>query len=252
MSEAEQGHSVQRVLVTGAADGLGHAAALRVLDAGLIPVVHVRNEGRVEAVGDLVGRGAEVVTGDLAVLEQVRGLAEQLDQLAPVDAVIHNAGVISGAAILPVNVVTPYVLTALLPGVHRHIYLSSSMHRGGHATVTDLDWSGGRETATYSDSKLLLTAFMAAVARLRPNALINAVDPGWVPTKMGGAGATDDLELGHLTQFWLAVSDDDEARTTGGYWHHQRREHPHPAVEDISFQDELVTALAQHTGLHMN
>lgn len=64
----------------------------------------------------------------------------------------------------------------------------------------------------------------------------NAVDPGWVPTKMGGAGAPDDLRLGHLTQEWLA--------TNGDYCHHQRRQGPHPAANDTRFQGLLLADLA--------
>ena len=101
---------------------------------------------------------------------------------------------------------------------------------------------------TYSDSKLYLTALAAAVARLWPDVLSNAVDPGWVPTRMGGAGAPDDLRLGHLTQEWLAASDDPEALTSGGYWYHQHREKPHPAVRDERFQNELLDHLAGVTG----
>ncbi|WP_341644853.1 hypothetical protein [Thauera sp. SDU_THAU2] len=76
----------------------------------------------------------------------------------------------------------------------------------------------------------------------------NAVNPGWVPTRMGGPSAPDDLRLGHLTQEWLATSDYPEALTSGGYWHHQRREEPHPAVEDIQFQDRLLAELERATG----
>ena len=100
------------------------------------------------------------------------------------------------------------------------------MHRGGRPRLDGLDWSGRRATGSYSDSKLFVTALAAAVARLWPDALSNAVDPGWVPTRMGGQGAPDDLRLGHLTQEWLATSDDADARTSGGYWHHQRRIEP--------------------------
>ncbi len=103
-------------------------------------------------------------------------------------------------------------------------------------------------SGSYSDSKLFVTALAAAVARLWPDVLSNAVDPGWVPTKMGGSGAPDDLRLGHLTQEWLATSDDPDARTSGGYWHHQRRLEPHPAADDERFQDELLEALAAATG----
>ena len=64
---------------------------------------------------------------------------------------------------------------------------------------------------------------------------------------MGGPNAPDDLRLGHLTQEWLAVSDDADTLTTDGYWHHQRLQEPHPAVHDRRFQGELVPALAHVT-----
>jgi len=167
------------------------------------------------------------------------------------DAVIHNAGVISGPPVLPVNVVAPYLLTALIERPRRLIYLSSSMHRGGRARLSGMDWSGQRTTGSYSDSKLLVTTLAIAVARIWPDVLSNAVDPGWVPTKMGGPGAPDDLRLGHLTQEWLATSDDPQALTSGGYWHHQRRAEPAPAVHDQGFQDELLDALARFTASPM-
>ena len=62
--------------------------------------------------------------------------------------------------------------------------------------------------------------------------LSNALDPGRVPTRMGGPGAPYNHELGHVTQAWLAVSTDPAARTSGGYWYHQRQQPPHPAVRD--------------------
>jgi NAD(P)-dependent dehydrogenase (short-subunit alcohol dehydrogenase family) len=100
------------------------------------------------------------------------------------------------------------------------------MHRSGRARLTGMDWSGQRTTGSYSDSKLFVMTLAIAVARLWPNVPSNAVDPGWVPTTMGGPSAPDDLRLGHLTQEWLATSDEPEARTSGGYWHYQT---PHRA-----------------------
>ena len=78
--------------------------------------------------------------------------------------------------------------------------------------------------------------------------LSNAVDPGWVPTKMGGAGAPDDLEMGHLTQTWLAVSDDPAAKVSGGYWHHRKRKTPAAEALDPDFQERLIEKLAELTG----
>ena len=241
-----------RVLVTGSADGLGRAAALELQKAGHRVVVHVRNRARLSAVADLLDAGAEVVVGDLSDLTQVRDVAEQANEIGRMDAVIHNAGVYDGPAVLPVNVVAPYVLTASMHRPDRLVYLSSGMHRGGHPRLSGLDWRGSRATGSYSDSKLFVTTLSAAVARLWPDVLSNAVDPGWVPTRMGGPNAPDDLRLGHLTQEWLATSNDRDALTSGGYWHHQRRVDPHPSVRDEQFQDQLLDALAQFTGTRLS
>jgi NAD(P)-dependent dehydrogenase (short-subunit alcohol dehydrogenase family) len=237
-----------RIFVTGSADGLGRATAQTLLDSGHEVVVHARSERRLTAVDDLVDRGAGSVVGDLADLDQTRDVAEQVNRLGRMDAVVHNAGVYTGPSILPVNVVAPYLLTALVGRPQRLVYLSSGMHRGGRADLAGLDWSGRSRTSSYSDSKLFVTTLTMAVARLLPGVVGNAVDPGWVPTRMGGPGAPDDLRLGHLTQEWLAVSDDADALRTGGYWHHQRPQKPHPAVQDPRFQDELLDALADVTG----
>lgn len=123
------------------------------------------------------------------------------------------------------------------------------MHRGGHpGSFRDGAGAGDAPRVSYSDSTLFVTALAAAVARLWPDVLSNAVDPGWVPTKMGGPGAPDDLRLGHLTQEWLATSDEPEALTSGGYWHHQRRAKAHPAALDRHLQDGLLAYLARLTG----
>jgi NAD(P)-dependent dehydrogenase (short-subunit alcohol dehydrogenase family) len=240
---------MSRVFITGSADGLGRLAAQSLLDGGHAVVVHVRNDDRRTAVRELVERGAAVVVGDLADGHQTRDVARQVGGSGPVDVVIHNAGVNSGSSVLAVNVVAPYLLTALLPRPDRLVYLSSGMHLGGRPRLPDFD-RGAR--VSYSDSKLLLTTLALAIARRWPDVLSNAVDPGWVPTQMGGRGAPDDLTLGHRTQEWLAVSDDPEAGTTGGYWYHQVRRQPHQACQDEKFQDELLAALAGHTGVPLS
>src|SRR3954454_23194577 len=238
-----------RIFITGSADGLGRETARTLLTGGHDVVVHARSEQRLANVRDLLERGAEAVMGDLADPDQTREIAEQVNRLGRMDAVIHNAGVYSGATILPVNVVAPYLLTALIHRPHRLVYLSSGMHRGGRADLAGMDWSGRSRTGSYSDSKLFVTTLAAAVARVVPGVVSNAVDPGWVPTRMGGPHAPDDLRLGHRTQEWLAVGDEPDARTTGGYWHHQRLQEPHPAVLDQRFQDRLLDSLAHFTGV---
>lgn len=238
-----------RILITGSTDGLGLAAAETLLGEGHDVLVHARSRQRTTAVQHLIDRGAHCLLGDLGDDAEVRQIAGDANRMGGADAVIHNAGVFSGPALLPVNVVAPYLLTALIVGPRRLVYLSSGMHRGGDSGLRGLDWSGQKVTASYSTSKLLVTAFSAAIARLFPHILSNAVNPGWVPTRMGGPSAPDDLRLGHRTQEWLATSSDPAALTSGGYWFHQHLQTPHPAVKDEQFQDSLLVELAEHTGV---
>ena len=236
-----------RIFITGSADGLGYMAADSLLDAGHDVVVHVRNRQRRAAVEDLITRGADVVIGDLGSDDETRAVAAAVNELGRMDAVIHNAGVVSGP-IMTVNVVASWLLTALIERPDRLVYLSSGSHYGGSADPADIDWAGTR-AGSYADSKLFITALTLALARRWPNVVSSAVDPGWVATKMGGASAPDDLELGHVTQEWLATSDDPEALVSGGYWFHQELHTPHDAAADEAFQDRLVEQLAAATGV---
>ena len=166
------------------------------------------------------------------------------------DAVIHNAGIYrepnrgptpdGHAKVLAVNVLAPYMLTQLIERPDRLIYLSSSMHYGGEASLRDVDWTERRwdTNQAYSDSKLFITALAIALAKRWPKVLSSAVDPGWVPTKMGGAGAPDDLEEGHLTQTWLAVSDEPAAKVSGAYWHHRKQRKPAADALDTGFHEQ--------------
>jgi NAD(P)-dependent dehydrogenase (short-subunit alcohol dehydrogenase family) len=240
---------VARIFITGSAGGLGRETAQTLIRAGHDVIVHARSAGRLSAVDDLIGQGASAVVGDLADPQQTRAVADQVNALGRVDAVIHNAGIYSGPATMPVNVVAPYLLTALIHRPQRLVYLSSDMHRGGRDDLAGVDWSGGRTSGSYSDSKLFVTTLAAAVARIWPDVYSNAVNPGWVPTRMGGPGAPDDLLLGHLTQEWLVTSDEPEALRSGGYWFHERLRTPHPAVRDTRFQDDLIAALAHFTAV---
>jgi NAD(P)-dependent dehydrogenase (short-subunit alcohol dehydrogenase family) len=157
------------------------------------------------------------------------------------------------ATTLAVNTLAPYMLTALIERPSRLIYLSSSMHRDVSGSLGDVDWVERRWDASraYSESKLYVTALAFAVARHWPDVLSNAVDPGWVPTKMGGSGAPDDLEMGYLTQTWLAVSDDTLARASGEYWYHRQRQTPAPEASDPHLQEQLAAKLAELTGVSL-
>ena len=224
---------MSRVFITGSTDGLGFAAARALVDDGHEVVLHARSRERAAALADLAGKSLGIVLGDLSGSADTRQIAEQVNAIGRMNAVIHNAGIY------------------LIERPDRLIYLSSGMHRGGRPMLGDIDWVERRwdQTQAYSESKLYVTALALAVARLWPDVLSNAVDPGWVPTKMGGAGATDDLDEGYLTQTWLAVSDDPAATVSGAYWFHRQRQAPAAEAAVVGFQDQLVSSLGKLTGV---
>jgi NAD(P)-dependent dehydrogenase (short-subunit alcohol dehydrogenase family) len=253
-----------RVLITGSADGLGLLAGRQLLDEGHEVVLHARNDKRAADTRAAVPGSAAVLVGDLASIDETRKLAEQAAAAGPFDAVIHNAAIgyrerrrvatVDGLSqVFAVNVLAPYLLTAIVPAPGRLVYLSSGMHRGGDPDLSDLQWERKRWNGSqaYADSKLWDAVLAFAVARRWPSVRSNAVDPGWVATRMGGRGAPDDLSQGAVTQAWLAVSDDEAATGTGGYFYHQRRRPANPAADDPKVQDGLLAACAALTGVEI-
>jgi NAD(P)-dependent dehydrogenase (short-subunit alcohol dehydrogenase family) len=255
---------VSRIFITGSTDGLGRAAAGVLMDEGHHVALHARTLERAAALGDLAPRAAGVVIGDLSSAAETRAVAGQVNDLGQMDAVIHNAGVFlepsrsataeGHAKTLAVNTLAPYLLTALINRPDRLIYLTSGLHRSGAGSLQDIDWTERQWNAAqaYAESKLQVTALAFTLARLWPGVFSNAVDPGWVPTKMGGPAATGDLELGYLTQTWLAVSDDAAATVSGCYWYHRQRQEPASEARDLAFQDQLMDRLAALTGLALS
>lgn len=251
-----------RVFISGSTDGLGLAAARQLIGQGHQVIGHARSETRARQLQELVPTIETVLVGDLSRARQTTSLADQGNDLGRFDAVIHNAGVgyrekrradtgEGHAHVLAVNVLAPYLLTALMTPPGRLVYLSSGMHRGGDARLSDIDWTDRRwdGAQAYSDSKLFDAALAAAMARRWPSVLSNAVEPGWVPTKMGGPGAPDDLDQAHLTQTWLAVSTEPAAMVSGRYFYHQALRAPSPVVDDPAFHDVLLARLADLTGV---
>ena len=246
------------ILVTGSSDGIGRQTASTLAEQGHRVVLHARNEERAEQARAAVPQAAAVVLGDLTSLAGTRALAEQAVAAGPYDVVIHNAGVGGGQPgpvrtgdglerIFQVNVLAPYVLTALIPWPTRLVYLTSGLESGGVPRLDDpqwqdRDWDGMQ---AYSDSKLYDVMLAFAVARRRPEVLSNAVDPGWIRTRMGGPGATDDLPEGAETQIWLATSDEPAAKVTGRYFKRRRDLRANPAAYREDLQEELLARCAE-------
>lgn len=242
---------MSKVFITGSADGLGQLTARALIEQGHTVVLHARNETRgEEAVKNAPGAEA-VLTGDLSSIEETKKLAEKVNALGRFDAVIHNAGVYqtSSREIFAVNTLAPYILTCLIERPKRLIYLSSGMHRQGRAKLEN--FKSGVGNINYSDSKLHVLMLCQAVARKWPTVFANAVDPGWVPTKMGGRGAPDDLQKGFETQVWLAVSDDDRAKVSGGYFHHKKEDRHNTEADSVELQEKFLDLCAEITGVQL-
>ncbi len=253
-----------RVFITGSSDGLGQMAAQLLIELGHGVVLHARSEQRGKEALLAVPGADSVVIGDLTSIAQTRGVAEQVNRLGRFDAVIHNAGIgyreprrtateDGLPQVFAVNTLAPYILTALIEKPKRLVYLSSGLHQSGDASLKDLTWEHRpwRGQQAYSDSKLHDVILAFALARRWPGVLSNALEPGWVPTKMGGPGAPDDMDAAHRTQVWLAVSQDPAAAVTGKYFFHMRQRTPNPAAHDAERQDALLEACRRLSGVDL-
>lgn len=239
-----------RIFITGSADGLGALSAKALIAQGHFVVLHARNTERKRDALKINPEAEAVLSGDLSSIEETKNLAFEANKLAPFDAVIHNAGVYqtSSKEIFAVNVLAPYILTALVQKPKRLIYLTSGMHLQGRAKFDNFKIG----QVSYSDSKLYVLILCKAAARLWTNVYANAVDPGWVPTKMGGRGAPDDLQKGYATQVWLAVSKDEKAKVSGRYFFHQKERHSNPEGDDILLQEKFLDLCKKITGVSIS
>jgi NAD(P)-dependent dehydrogenase (short-subunit alcohol dehydrogenase family) len=248
------------IFVTGSSDGIGLETARQLVRAGQRVVLHARDEARAKDAAAAVPEAAGVAVGDLSVLAGIRAAAESANALGTYDAVIHNAGIGSAPArhltpdglerIFAVNVLGPYLLTALMPLPPQLVYLTSGLQSSGRVNLDDLQWEQRRWNGSqaYSDSKLYDVLLAFAVARRYPQLRSNAVDPGWIKTKLGGWNAPGELAVGADTQVWLATSDDPQALVTSRYFKWRKDLRANPAAYDTGLQDTLLAACARLTG----
>jgi len=250
-----------RVFITGSSDGLGLMAAKLLVEWGHQVTLHARNDARVDDARRALPQAEAVAVGDLSSIAQMQHVARQANALGKYHAVIHNVGVgyreprrietADGLShVFAINVLAPYLLTALITPPERLIYLSSGMHMDGTPNLNDPQWSARSwdGAQAYSDSKLLDVVLAFAVARRWPSVLSNALEPGWVPTKMGGSCAPDDLSLARVTQAWLAVSNDRAAIVSGQYFYHQKPRRVRPDAQRTDLQEQLLSYCANLTG----
>jgi NAD(P)-dependent dehydrogenase (short-subunit alcohol dehydrogenase family) len=250
-----------RVFVTGSADGLGKMAAELLIEQGHEVVLHARSTPRADETRKKIAGAQDIFIGDLASIAETKSIADQVNKLGRFDAVIHNAGIgyrepklLKTADGLPqlfaVNTLAPYILTALITMPKRLVYLSSGMHYGAGSHLDDMLWEKRRWNGSqaYAETKFQDVLLAFAVARLFPRVTSNSLEPGWVPTKMGGAGAPDDIDKAHRTQVWLATSNEPAATVSGRYFFHQKQRDPDPATMDTKRQGLLLALCHRVTG----
>lgn len=241
-----------KIFITGSADGLGLLSAKSLIALGHTVVLHARNGERANDAMNAAPGAASVLAADLSDTIETKGLANKANAYGRFDVVIHNAGIYKSNAkdkerrtdLLKVNTLAPYVLTCLMHKPARLIYLSSDMHLQGKP-VGCLS----NNNVTYSDTKLHALILAKAVATKWPDVSTNAVDPGWVPTRMGGQGAPDSLEEGYRTQVWLAESNDPEALVSGSYFHHKKHARYLLSADDRDVQQDFIQQCHQLTGV---
>lgn len=238
-----------RILISGSTDGLGKIAAQILVSQGHRVVLHARNSSRAKDALAGVPGAEDVLVGDLSVVDEIKNLADQANSNGQFDAIIHNAGVyrVSNTVTFTVNSLAPYMLTCLIRRPERLIYLSSGLHMQGRS-ITDMDaWRHGM--FNYGDTKLHMLLLAKAVTRKWKGVYANAVNPGWVPTKMGGAGAPDDLKKGAETQCWLAVSNEPDALVSGRYFFHKMERSYLPLADKIPLQESYLALCEQISGI---
>ncbi|KAF7522537.1 hypothetical protein G7054_g12105 [Neopestalotiopsis clavispora] len=212
---------MSKIFITGSADGLGLRSAQALTSRGHQVYLHARNAKRAEDARRACPQAADCFIGDLSSPAETKSLAAQLNEKGPWDAIIHNAAILSGGGgtLFTINVLSPYLLTCLVdPPPKRYVFLSSSMHQGGDASLSNIEQCG------YSDSKLhniMLASWFTR--KFGPGVTCNSMDPGWVPTKMGGSGAPDDINAAVDTYVLLAEGKGAAEGQSGKYWYQKRQ-----------------------------
>lgn len=252
-----------RIFITGSSDGLGSLAAQRLIKGGHKVVLHARNAQRAKDATAACPGAETVLIADLSTISEMKKLAADANKLGTFDAVIHNAGLFSGPArmtadgfpsLVAVNTLAPYVLSILMNRPKKLVFLSSGLHSGGDPSLKDVGWKqrGEKEWTSsqgYGDSKMHNIMFAKAFARRWKDTQVTSMDPGWQPTKMGGASATGDLQKSVDTYVMLATEDVQSRK----YFKPGRAEaEPMAACADEKTQDKLLKICEEFTGVSLS
>ncbi|CAI6330520.1 unnamed protein product [Periconia digitata] len=257
-----------RIFITGSSDGLGLGlnAAKQLIAKGHSVVLHARNAQRANEAKEACPGAETVAVGELGTIAETKQLAAELNKLGTFDCVIQNAGLFQGGfrktvdgvpALVNVNVLAPYILTCLMHRPKRIVFLSSSMHNSDDGNLDDVLWQqrgeqGWSDYSAYCASKLHNILLAKAFARRWPDVIATSLDPGWVPTKMGGSSATETADAAAETYVMLAEGEEPAAQKSGGYFRPSRQvATPKSITEDEKVQDQLLSICEKFTGVSL-
>ncbi|MBV8468064.1 MAG: SDR family NAD(P)-dependent oxidoreductase, partial [Burkholderiales bacterium] len=178
---------MSRIFISGSSTGLGLMAAELLVQQGHKVVLHARNADRAWEAKRALPQAEAVVVGDLETIEGCMGVANKVNALGRFDAVIHNAAVgyreghrltADGLPhVFAINMLSPYILTALMERPDRLVYLSSGMHHHASANLDDILWRKRRWNGSeaYAESKLHDAMLAFTIARRWPEVRANAL-----------------------------------------------------------------------------
>jgi NAD(P)-dependent dehydrogenase (short-subunit alcohol dehydrogenase family) len=273
-------HSVGRILVTGATDGIGKQTALELARLGHTVLVHGRTAEKAAASveslrGELPGGAFVPVHADLSSLRSIGALVQGLRGAdEPLRAIVNNAGVFMNERVLTedghemtigVNHLAPFALTiGLLPllgrdGESRVVNVSSIAHSRGRIPEDDMTYANAFDGyGAYAASKLINVLFTVELARRlegagHRNVVTHALHPGVITTKLlatgfGSTGAS--LQKGAETSVFVATSAT-IAGQTGRYYSDSREARPSEASRDAALAQRLWAYSAAQTHLDL-
>jgi NAD(P)-dependent dehydrogenase (short-subunit alcohol dehydrogenase family) len=193
-------------------------------------VLGARDAGLGRKAADQLAGGVRSEELDVTDPVSVSSCADRLSSAGiTVDVLVNNAGVYITAPLLDIS--ESALLQALqvnLIGAWRtsRMFVPGMRERGwgrvvnvstGYAHIA----AGPPEAGAYGLAKAALNAMTRMIAaEAGPNVKVNSMSPGWVATRMGGAGAPTSVEAGADTAVWLATLPDDGP--TDGFFYQRR------------------------------
>jgi retinol dehydrogenase-12 len=271
---------VTLVLLTGATRGIGRAAAIELARQGAEVAIVGRESERVQAVarearGAVAGAVVHEHVADLMLMEDVRGLAQEVrDRYERIDVLANNAGALFATRqetpeglerTFALNHLAPFLLTNLLRDRlvgGRVVTTASDAHKSGRLNLEDLQSEQSYAAMrVYGTSKLCNILFTRELAKRAPELHANCFHPGVVRTGFGknengiwkvlttlGAPFFRSPERGARSLLWLSLSEQ-AAALTGEYLENEKVVAPSAQAQDETFAEGLWERSAQLVGL---